>query len=76
MPVNAGVNNLYHLRLSGIGASFLWRVCFMRGEYDKARNPVKSFCGLSFVPEEHQDDSSAPGCNPERWPKPDMAGGE
>lgn len=48
----------------------------MRGEYDKACNPVKSFRGLGFVPEEHQDCGDAPDSDPERGPNANVACGQ
>jgi hypothetical protein len=44
-------------------------------EYDKAWNPVKSFCGLGFVPEERQDCAKACCRDADRWPDPDVTGG-
>ena len=31
---------------------------------------------LGFVPEERQDCTKTPGCDPNRWPKPDVTGGQ
>ncbi len=50
--------------------------CFMRGEYDKACNPVKSFRVSSFVPEERQERGDTPGGNPERGPSANVARGQ
>jgi len=47
-----------------------------RVEYDKACGPVKSFCGLGFVPEEHQDCGDTPAGNPKRGPSADVACGQ